>query len=199
MVDTIVYQIRDTLYLNLTNRCTAQCTFCHRPDDPNVKGYNLRLEKEPSAQQLVQAISDPTRFNEVVFCGYGEPALRLEVIKEVARAVKEKGGRVRLNTNGHGNLIHQRNILPELAGLVDAISVSLNAESAEKYLAICRPAFSLETYDAVIAFIKEAKRHIPDVTVSIVRIPSIDVGACEWIVREELGVKFRLRELHVVG
>src|SRR3990172_1033228 len=192
MLDTITYRIRNDLYLNLTNRCTAQCTFCHRSDDPNVKGYNLRLEKEPSAQQLVQAISDPTRFNEVVFCGYGEPALRLDVIKEVARAVKAKGGRVRLNTNGHGNLIHQRNILPELAGLVDAISISLNAESAEKYLAVCRPSFGPETYDAVIAFIQEAKHYIPEVTVTVVRMPAIAVEACERIAHDVLGVALRI-------
>jgi TatD DNase family protein len=110
-------------------------------DDPSVKGYNLRLQTEPSAQELICEIGDPTRFDEVVFCGYGEPTLRLGVIKEVARAVKARGGRIRLNTNGHGNLIHKRNILPDLAGLVDAVSVSLNAENAEKYLAICKPAY----------------------------------------------------------
>lgn len=199
MADTIVYKIRNTLYLNLTNRCTARCVFCHRLDDPTVKGYDLRLRQEPSARELIREIGDPARFEEVVFCGYGEPTLRLEVITKVARAIKARGGRVRLNTNGHGNLIHQRNILPELAGLVDAVSVSLNAESAEKYMAICRPAHGPKTYDAVIAFIKEAKRHIPDVTVSVVRISTVDVNACERIAREELGAGFQVRALDVVG
>jgi TatD DNase family protein len=164
-----------------------------------VKGYNLRLQEEPSAVELIRAIGDPGWFEEVVFCGYGEPTLRLSVIKEVARAVKERGGRVRLNTNGHGNLIHQRNILPELSGLVDAVSVSLNAESTETYLAVCRPAYGLMTYEAVLTFIEEAKRYIPDVTVTVVRLPAIDVVACERIACEELGVKFRIRELDVVG
>lgn len=199
MANTTVYQIRGTLYLNLTNRCTARCVFCHRLDDPSDQGYNLRLQKEPSARELIREIGDPTRFDEVVFCGYGEPTLRLEVIKEVARAVKAGGGCVRLDTNGHGNLIHKRNILPELAALVDSISVSLNAENADKYLDLCRPAYGLKTYDAVIAFIKEAKRRIPEVAVSIVRTPSINVAACGRIAREELGVKFRVRELDVVG
>ena len=199
MLDTITYQIRNNLYLNLTNRCTAQCTFCHRLDDPTVKGYNLRLEVEPSAEELIQKVGDPTRYDEVVFCGFGEPTLRLEVIKEVARWIKVRGGRVRLNTNGHGNLIHKRNILPELAGLVDAVSVSLNAENAEKYLVICRPAYGPRTYDAVLAFIREAKQFIPEVTVSVVCLPTIDIHACERIAREELGAKFKLRELDVVG
>jgi TatD DNase family protein len=197
--DTIAYKIRNTLYLNLTNRCTARCTFCHRLHDPTVKGYNLRLEAEPSAKELIQEVGDPTGYGEVVFCGYGEPTLRLEVIKEVARAVKAKGGRVRLNTNGHGNLIHERNILPELAGLVDAVSVSLNAENTEKYLVICRPAYGPRTYDAVLAFILEAKQFIPEVTVSIVRLPTIDIHACERIAHEVLGVKFRVRELDAIG
>lgn len=199
MVDTIVYKIRNSLYLNPTQRCTARCAFCHRVDDPVVKGYNLRLRSEPSARELIRAIGDPARFDEVVFCGYGEPTLRLDVIKEVARAVKQAGGRVRLNTNGHGNLIHRRNILPELAGLVDAVSISLNADNAEKYADLCRPAFGPKTHDAVLEFIKEAKRHIPDVTVSVVRLPAVDVEACERIARETLGVKFRVRELDAVG
>ncbi len=199
MSNTITYPIRNTLYLNLTHRCTARCTFCHRLDDPTVKGYDLRLQKEPSAQELIREIGDPRRFDEVVFCGYGEPTLRLEEIKEVAAEVKTRGGRVRLNTNGHGNLIHRRNILPELAGLIDSISISLNAENAEKYLALCLPAYGLKTYDAVVAFIKEAKRHIPEVAVSVVHLPAIDVEACERLAREELGVRFRLRELDAIG
>lgn len=199
MLDTIVYPIRNTLYLNLTNRCTARCIFCRRLDDPTVRDYNLKLDKEPSAKELIREIGEPTRFDEVAFCGYGEPTLRLSVIKEVARAIKAKGGRVRLNTNGHGNLIHQRKILPELAGLVDAISVSLNAEDAERYLAVCRPVYGLKTYDSVTAFVKEAKQYIPDVTVTVVRLSSIDIEACERIACEELGVGFRVRELDVIG
>lgn len=199
MADIFVYRIRNSLYLNLTNRCTSLCTFCHRLDDPVVKGYNLRLEEEPSFEELIRDIGDPTRFKEVVFCGYGEPTLRLDVIKEVARVVKGKGGRVRLNTNGHGNLIHKRNILPELAGLVDALSISLNAECSEKYTALCRPVYGPATYDGVIAFIKEAKQYIPEVTATVVRIPTIDIDACERISREELGIQFRIRELDAVG
>jgi len=131
----IVYQIRKSLYLNLTNRCTNNCCFCVRNDTTYVKGHNLKLSQEPSIEELWQATTaeDPGRYQEVVFCGLGEPTLRLEVIKEIARRLKTRGIRVRLNTNGQGNLIHARNILPELEGLIDAISVSLNAEDKEKY------------------------------------------------------------------
>jgi len=94
-----------------------------------VKGHNLRLADEPAAEDLIREIGDPKRFDEIVFCGYGEPTLRLDVIKSVAAEVKKQGGRVRIDTNGHGNLIHKRNILPELQGLVDAVSVSLNART----------------------------------------------------------------------
>ena len=194
----IVYPIRESLYLNLTNRCTSSCVFCVRYYTDFVKGHNLRLRKEPGAKELTDAIGDPKRYEEIVFCGYGEPMIRLDVVKEVAKAVKEKGGMVRVDTNGHANLIHKRNILPELKGLVDSMSISLDADNAEKYFKICQPAFGIETYKAVIEFIKEAKKYIPDVTATVVRMPEIDIPKCEEIAKD-LGVKLRIREYNVVG
>ncbi len=123
----IAYRIRDSLYLNVTNRCTNKCGFCVRFRTSYVKGHNLRLEKEPTALQLIKAIKDPKAYKEVVFCGIGEPMLRLDVIKKVSKWIKESGGQVRINSNGHGNLIHGRNVLPELKGLVDRFSISLDA------------------------------------------------------------------------
>jgi TatD DNase family protein len=194
---TIVYPIRNSLYLNITNRCTAACTFCVRYFTDYVKGHNLRLQDEPSAGELIKEIGDPRRYDEVVFCGYGEPLLRLEVVKSVAAEVKRQGGKVRIDTNGHGNLIHKRNILPELKGLVDAVSVSLNAQNAELYEKISQPKFP-GAYEAVKEFIREAKRYIPDVTATIVTVPGVDVEACRRIA-EELGAKLRVREHNVVG
>jgi TatD DNase family protein len=194
----ITYPIRNSLYLNVTNRCTAACTFCVRYFTDVVKGHNLRLQKEPTAKELIKEIGDPTKYDEVVFCGYGEPLLRLEVVKEVAAAVKKKGGRVRIDTNGHGNLIHKRNILPELKGLADAVSVSLNAQNAELYFKLSQPKFGPTTYDAVKAFIKDAKNYIPDVTATVVSAPGVDLDACRRIA-EGLGAKFRVREYNVVG
>ena len=194
----IVYPIRSSLYLNITNRCTAACTFCVRYFTDVVKGHNLRLKKEPTAKELIKEIGDPKKYDEVVFCGYGEPLLRLEVVKEVAAAVKKKGGRVRIDTNGHGNLIHKRNIVPELKGLVDAVSVSLNAQNAELYAQLSQPKFGPASYEAVKAFIKDAKNHIPDVTATVVSAPGVDLEACRKIA-EELGAKYRIREYNVVG
>jgi TatD DNase family protein len=194
----ITYPIRNSLYLNITNRCTAACTFCVRYHTDFVKGHNLRLGEEPTADQLIKDIGDPTRYAEVVFCGYGEPLLRLDIVKAVAAAVKQRGGRVRIDTNGHGNLVHKRNILPELAGLVDAVSVSLNAQNAEVYFKISQPKFGVETYEAVKDFIREARKYIPDVTATVVAAPGIDIDACRTIA-EELGARFRVREYNVVG
>jgi len=194
----ITYPIRNSLYLNITNRCTAACTFCVRYHTDFVKGHNLRLGEEPSADKLIKEIGDPKRYAEIVFCGYGEPLLRLDVVKAVAAAVKRLGGMVRIDTNGHANLIHKRNVLPELAGLVDAVSVSLNAQNAALYSKISQPQFGIGTYDAVKDFIREAKKYIPDVTATVVTLPEVDVEACRKIA-DDLGSRFRVREYNVVG
>ena len=194
----ITYPIRNSLYLNITNRCTAACTFCVRYHTDFVKGHNLRLKDEPTAEEMIKEIGDPKRYAEIVFCGYGEPLLRLDVVKAVAADVKRRGGMVRVDTNGHANLIHKRNVLPELAGLVDAMSVSLNAQNAALYDKISQPKFGGITYEAVKDFIREAKKHIPDVTVTVVSLPEVDIEACRKIA-DGLGVKFRVREYNVVG
>ena len=194
----ITYPIRNSLYLNITNRCTAACTFCVRYHTDFVKGHNLRLKDEPTAEEMIKEIGDPKRYAEIVFCGYGEPLLRLDVVKAVAADVKRRGGMVRVDTNGHANLIHKRNVLPELAGLVDAMSVSLNAQNAALYDKISQPKFGGITYEAVKDFIREAKKHVPDVTVTVVSLPEVDIEACRKIA-DGLGVKFRVREYNVVG
>jgi TatD DNase family protein len=194
----ITYPIRNSLYLNITNRCTSACTFCVRYFTDYVKGHNLRLKDEPTAEEVIKEIGDPTKFDEVVFCGYGEPLLRLDVVKAVSAKVKRKGGTVRIDTNGHGNLIHKRNILPELAGLVDAVSVSLNAQDAGLYEKLSQPRFGPGSYDAVKEFIREAKKYIPDVTATVVSAPEVDIEVCRRIAGE-LGAKFRVREYNLVG
>jgi TatD DNase family protein len=193
----VAYRIRDSLYLNVTNRCTSKCTFCVRFHTDFVKGHNLRLEHEPAEEELKNAIEDPTKYKEIVFCGYGEPLLRLDVVKSVASWVKEKGGKVRINTNGHGNLIHKRNILPELQGLVDSISISLDAQDEETYQSICKPAFK-NAFNEVVNFIKEAKKYIADVTATVVTAEGVDVDKCREIT-DSLGVKLRVRRLDIVG
>lgn len=196
-MSAITYQVGDNLYLNITNRCTNECGFCIRNLSRDFdKQHQLWLDREPSAQEVIEAIGDPSRYKQIVFCGYGEPLIRLDVVKEVSRRLKEESGKrraeLRIDTNGQANLFWGRNILPELAGLIDVISVSLDAENAKKYEKLCRPAFGPQSYQAVIDFIKEAKKHIPKVEVSVVDLPSVDSVACRRIA-QELGVAFRLR------
>ncbi len=194
----IAYPIRYSIYLNKTNRCTSECVFCVKNFRDYVKGHYLRLEDEPSADEIISAIGDVKKYKEVVFCGYGEPTLRLDIIKDVSKWVKSKGVNVRIDTNGHGNLIHKRSIASELKGLVDSISISLNAENAEKYEQLCKPAYGVKTFDEVKKFIIECTKNIPDVSVTALDMKSIDIEKCRQIA-SELGVGFRLRKYDEVG
>jgi TatD DNase family protein len=195
----IAYPIRNALYLNVTNRCTNRCIFCTRESSPVVKGHDLSLESEPTAEDLLAAAGDVSGYDEVVFCGFGEPLLRWEVVREVARRLKGRGARVRINTNGQSRLFCGRDILPEMSGVVDALSVSLNAADAGDYVRICRPEAGATAYDAVKAFIRDARSFVPSVTASVVALPGLDVEACRRIAEEELGASFRVRPQNEVG
>jgi TatD DNase family protein len=194
----IAYRIRNSLYLNITNRCSNRCSFCAKFEDFTVKGHFLRLGHEPDAAEVLAAVGDPSGYDEVVFCGYGEPLLRLDLIKEVATELKRKGCRIRINTDGQANLVYGRNILPELAGLVDALSVSLNAADPEAYHRLCHTPFGEAGFHGVCAFLREALRYIPDVTASAVTVPGLDIAPVKKLA-ESLGVKFREREYAEVG
>lgn len=194
----IAYPIRRSLYLNLTNRCTNACTFCIRQKTDFIKGHNLRLNREPDFDEVVTAIGDPSRYQEVVFCGYGEPLLRLELVKQVAAWLKERGARVRLNTNGQGNLIHGRNIVPELAGLIDEVSVSLNAHDQATYDHICPSRFGEKAYPEVLAFVVECKRHGIVTAFTVLDMPGVDLAACRELAKR-LDVGIRIRHYDVVG
>jgi TatD DNase family protein len=193
----IAYKIRDSLYLNLTNRCTNKCSFCVKFHTDYVKGHNLRLSDEPTEEDLKKAIGDPSQYHEIVFCGYGEPLLRLDTVKAIATWIKEKGGSVRINTNGHGNMIHRKNILPELRGIVDSLSISLDAHDEETYNRICAPSFK-NAFPEVISFIKEAKLHIPRIQATVVDMEGVDIEKCRKIA-DELGIPLRVRKLDTVG
>ena len=189
----IAYQIGDSLYLNITNRCTNRCDFCIRYKTKlfNAK-HQLWLKKEPTPKEVIEAIGDPSKYREVVFCGYGEPTIRIDAVKEIASWLKSKGKRVRLDTNGHGNLINKRDILPELKGMIDAVSISLNAQDAPTYEKLCHPDFGEPSFDALIAFAKEAKRYIPEVELTIVGLPGVDTKRAKKIA-DEIGATFRVR------
>ncbi|BCS54187.1 TatD family hydrolase [Geobacter sp. SVR] len=194
----IAYMIRNSLYLNITNRCSNRCSFCAKFDDFTVKGHNLLLDGEPSYEEVMAAIGEPQGIDEVVFCGYGESLIRLDLVKQVAAAMKQRGYRVRINTDGQANLVHGRNILPELAGLVDSISVSLNAPDAETYERLCNTPFGQAGFEGMCDFIRQAQQHIPTVVASAVTVPGIDIEACRRLA-DSLGAEFRIRDYAEVG
>jgi TatD DNase family protein len=194
----IAYKIRNSLYLNITNRCSNRCSFCAKFDDFTVKGHNLLLDGEPSFEEIMAAVGQPQGIDEIVFCGYGEPLIRLDLVKRVAAELKGRGYTIRINTDGQANLVHSRNILPELAGLADSISVSLNAPDAATYGQICNTPFGEAGFEAVCTFIREAQLHIPQVVASAVTVPGIDIEACRRLA-ESLGAEFRAREYAEVG
>lgn len=196
MESLIVYPYKDNLYINLTNRCPTRCTFCVKYKWHNrYRGYNLKLLSEPSANKVIQEIKSKfplEKYKEIVFCGYGEPFMRLETLETVARWLKKNKVKVRVDTIGLANLIYGRNILPEIKGLFDAISISLNAENEKKYLLLCRPKYGKGTYQAVLDFARECKKYIPQVTLTAVTLPGVDLDRCRKIA-EKLGVGFRVR------
>jgi len=194
----IAYRIRNSLYLNITNRCSNHCTFCPKFDEFTVKGHNLLLDHEPGFEEVMAAIGQPKDIDEVVFCGFGESLLRLDLVKQVAQALKQRGYPIRINSDGQANLAHGRNILPELAGLVDSISISLNAADAATYGKLCNTPFGESGWQGVCDFLREAPNSIPDVTATAVTVPGIDIEACRRVA-EGLGVKFRVREYAEVG
>lgn len=188
----ITYEINDALYINMTNRCTNNCSFCIRSHPENF-GYDLWLDKEPDFLELVSDIREPEKYSEVVFCGYGEPLLRPVEVIEVCKYLKKRGVRTRVNTNGQANLIWKKNIVPELAGLVDCISISLNAKNAEDYIKLCRPEYGSEAYSAVLDFAGECIKYIPEVWLTVVDVISAhDIEICRNIAGH-IGANFKVR------
>jgi TatD DNase family protein len=195
----VVYKIRNSLYLNITNRCTNACVFCAKRRDFHVKGHLLALPGEPSVQDVLTLVGNPTRYEEIVFCGFGEPLLRLEDVKEISRELKGRGAKVRVNTDGLANLVHGRDVLPELAGLVDAISVSLNAPDADTYSRTCPNRFGAASFPALLDFLRQAPGHVPSVTATAVALPGLDLDAVRRLAESIPGVSFRARSYNEVG
>lgn len=194
-MDTYTYKIGESLYINLTNRCSNSCTFCVRDQSPEYEGYSLWLkEGEPSAEQVIKEVGDPKEYKEIVFCGYGEPTYRLDTMLEICDYVHSRGGKTRINTNGHGNLINKRNIAIELAGKLDGVNISLNAPNAEKYDTVCRPQVD-GAYEAMIKFAKDCKAANVNCWFSVVDcIGNKQLEEC-YKIAESIGVPLRVREL----
>jgi TatD DNase family protein len=193
------YTLHGNRYLNLTHRCTLRCAFCPKFNGTFVvQEHDLLLAREPTLEELCDAVGDPARFRDIVFCGLGEPTLRLDVLLAVAERFHGRGARIRVNTDGLASLVHGRDVTPELAGKIDALSISLNAQDEETYVRHCRPSRP-GAWQAVQDFARSAARYVPDVTVTAIDgLPGVDVAACARIA-ERLGVKFRKRTLDDVG
>ena len=198
-IGDVLYDYASGLYANLTNRCPCRCEFCIRTMvDSLGDADSLWLKREPTVDDVKELLKqwDLSRYTELVFCGYGEPMERLDDVLALCRYIKETTNlKTRINTNGLSDLLHGRETAAELEGLVDAISISLNAADAEKYDALCHPKFGLESWPAILKFTENAKQYVPDVTMSVVggTISQEDVEICRQIAEEQLGVKFRVR------
>ena len=196
---TISYAIGDRLYLNITDRCTLACSFCPKYNGSHdVHDYDLSLAYLPTQTQILAATGDPRDYSEIVFCGFGEPTLRLKILLDTARHIKQNGGRVRVNTDGLANLVHKRNVLPDMSDCVDALSISLNAQDEALYTRHCRPALK-GSYAAMLEFCTQAPHYIGDVTATAIDgLDGVDIDACA-VIAEQCGVGFRRRELDRVG
>ncbi|MBR6099577.1 TatD family nuclease-associated radical SAM protein [bacterium] len=198
MANTLVYELYGKIYINLTNRCTNECIFCLRQDKDDVCGQTLWLDNEDfTAQDVIEQLKNFKISSEVIFCGYGEPLLKLDILKEVAKYIRENypDTKIRVNTNGHANFVYKRNIVPELKGLIDEFSVSLNGKDSAEYDELSQPKFE-GAYDEVKKFIKACSDEKIDVVASVVegyKGRHIDLEKCEQIAAE-LGAKFRARE-----
>lgn len=190
-MDTYVYEYNGQDYINLTNQCTNECTFCIRNHEDGVGGYQLWLEHEPTAAQVVELLDKHKR--DVVFCGFGEPTIKLTELKEIARFVKSYGGQVRLNTNGHANVYHGRNVAPELKGLVDIVSISLNNANAALYQEVCQSVYGEAGFDYMLDFARCCIREQIRVKFSVMDlIGEENIEKCR-LIAQEMGAEFRVR------
>ncbi len=186
------YRLKNSLYVNLTIRCNADCIFCDRKGDAMIKGHNLKIDREPTVEEVIREIGDPRKYDEIVFCGYGEPTIRLPELKEVAAWVKSRGGKTRLNTDGHGNIINKRNIVPELAGLLDGVSISLNSTDPAQYGALMR-IDGERFFPAMIDFARECVRILPRVVMTIVDLDEVEKEKARRLVEDDIGAIFVTR------
>ena len=195
---TICYVLENVLYINLTNRCTNRCTFCVRDKDCGIGDVNLWLEREPTVDEIIKDVDrfNPEKYKEVVFCGYGEPTMRLDDLLKVAKHIKEKYSvRTRINTNGQANLYFEEDITPKLKGLIDCVSISLNAKNAKEYDELCLSDFGEEAFFGLIDFAKKCKNQVSEVVMSVVDVlPKEDIEECRKIA-QNAGVRLRVREL----
>ena len=194
----ITYELGNSLYINITNRCSNDCKFCVRNIADDVNGQdNLWLEREPTLDEIISNIKTRNlgKYDEIVFCGFGEPMMRFEDVFAVAEWLKKNGSpTIRLNTNGQGNLIAKNDITPELVGKIDIISISLNAKNSTEYNELCKSEYGEIAYNALLDFAKMANKHTRVILTVVDNMEDCNIEECRKIAKN-LGVEFRVREI----
>ena len=197
---TVTYEVDSGLYVNITNKCTNRCDFCIRNNGDGAYGSDsLWLEREPTTDEIFESIMsrDLGKYSEIVFCGYGEPTVRLQDMCEVAKRVKEAHPciKIRVNTNGHASLIHGADAPRMFKDCIDAVSISLNTPSAEKYEAICHPVYKEKAFSALIDFAKNVKNYVQKTQFSVVRetLTEEELAEC-YKIADSVGVALRVRD-----
>lgn len=197
-METILYKVHQNLYVNLTNKCPCACTFCLRQTRDHMEDSEpLWLDHDPTAEEAIAEFAkfDMSRYNEVVFCGFGEPTEALDVLLPTAAYVKKTYGKpTRINTNGLGNLIWDRDITPDFKGLIDTVSISLNTPNAQEYHDLVRSKFGMQSFEAMLDFAKKCTTYVPNVVMTTVAttITADEEDQCRKIC-EDLGVTYRIR------
>ncbi len=185
--DTILYEAHGNLYLNITNRCTAECVFCIKRYSDGVYGYDLRLSKEPTLSDVIKELSNVelSKYNEVVFTGFGEPLVRLDEVIEITRWLSARGMPVRLDTIGHARLMYpKRNVAAELADAgMKVVSISLNAQDEKTYNELCIPKYK-NAYNKMLEFAKDVSKAGIELRFTVVNLPSVDIPRCMEIAKE---------------
>ena len=198
--NNLVYILDGKIYINLTNMCTNDCIFCLRRDKDDVCGQDMWLKSEKiTSEDVIEQLNkyEDKIAKGITFCGYGEPTMKFEVLKQVAESVKQNypDTFIKVNTNGHGNVINKKDILPELKGLVDEFSISLNAQNSDLYKELSQPKID-NAYESMKDFAKKAYENGFKTTLSVVsgyKDYDVDLALCEKIAKD-LHASFRNRE-----
>lgn len=194
MSNTIVYELDGKIYINMTNRCSNACDFCVRNGKEEYRGYYLWLKAEPTVNEIVEALGDVTKYEEAVFCGFGEPMYRYKDIIVIAKYIKEKGVNTRINTNGQALLITGENVVDKLAPYIDSINISLNEVSAKDYSELCHPIFGETAYYSLIDFAKCCVGKIKNVALSIVDVVGEEKIKKAQKIANDIGVDLVVRK-----
>lgn len=197
---TITYEVCDGLYVNVTNRCTNRCEFCIRNNGDGAYGSDsLWLEREPTVDEVLSDVfsRDLCKYSELVFCGYGEPTVRLNDIREIALGIKKRYPfvKIRVNTNGHSDLIFGTDTAPLYKDAFDVVSISLNTPDADKYVEMCHPVYHKAAFDALLTFARNVNKYVQITLLSVVKqtLSEDELSKCYEIARE-LGVTLKVRD-----